>query len=99
MGTNCAPLLANIFLYSYEAEFIQSLLSTGRKQLAFRFNLSINNPKFENFLGQMYPDELEMKEPIESNTSASYNLDLLLLIGGAINFTLSLMTNLKIWDL
>ena len=24
MGTNCAPLLADIFLYSYEAEFIQS---------------------------------------------------------------------------
>ena len=29
MDTNCAPLLADIFLYSYEAEFIQSLLSTG----------------------------------------------------------------------
>jgi hypothetical protein len=22
MGTNCAPLLANLFLYSYEAEFV-----------------------------------------------------------------------------
>ena len=64
MGTNCAPLLADIFLYSHEAEFIQSLLSTGRKQLASRFNftyryiddvLSINNPEFENYLGQMYP--------------------------------------------
>ena len=32
MGTNCAPLLADIFLYSYEAEFIQSLLSKGNKQ-------------------------------------------------------------------
>ena len=29
MGTNCVPLLADIFLYSYEAEFILSLLSTG----------------------------------------------------------------------
>ena len=66
MGTNCAPLLADIFLYYYEAEFIQSLLSTGRKQLASRFNstyryiddvLSINNPEFENYLGQMYPVE------------------------------------------
>ena len=37
MGTNCAPLLADIFLYSYEAEFIQSLLSTGRKRLASQF--------------------------------------------------------------
>ena len=38
MGTNCAPLLADIFLYSYEADFIQSLLSTGNKKLASQFN-------------------------------------------------------------
>ena len=89
MGTNCAPLLADIFLYSYEAEYIQSLLSTGRKRLASQFNstyrniddvLSINNPDFENYLGQMYPPELEIKDTTESNTSASY-LDLLLSIG------------------
>ena len=24
MGTNCAPLLADLFLYSYEAQFVQS---------------------------------------------------------------------------
>ena len=89
MGTNCAPFLADIFLYSYEAEFIQSLLSTGRKQLASRFNftyryiddvLSINSPEFENYLGQMCPVELEIKDLTESNTSGSY-LDLLLSIG------------------
>ena len=89
MGTNCVPLLADIFLYSYEAEFIQSLLSTWRKQLVSRFNftyryidgiLSINNPEFENYLGQMYPVELEIKDTTESNTSASY-LDLCLSIG------------------
>ena len=89
IGTNCAPLLADIFLYSYEAEFIQSLLSTGRKQLASRFNftyryiddvLFINNPEFENYLGPMYPVELGIKDTTESNTSASY-LNLLLSIG------------------
>ena len=89
MGTNYSPLPADIFLYSYEAEFIQSLLSSGRKQLASRFNftyryidgvLSINIPEFENYLGQMYPVELEIKDATESNTSASY-LDLLLSIG------------------
>ena len=32
MGTNFAPLLADIFLYSYEADFIQALLSTLKKQ-------------------------------------------------------------------
>ena len=26
MGVNCAPLLANLFLYSYEAEFLRTLL-------------------------------------------------------------------------
>ena len=89
MGTDCVPLLADIFLYPYEAECIQSLLLTGRKQLASRFNftyryiddvLSINNPEFENYLGQMYPVELEIKGTTERNPSASY-LDLLLSIG------------------
>ena len=41
--------------------------------------LSINNPDFENYRGQMYPAELEIKDTTESNTSASY-LDLLLSI-------------------
>ena len=89
VGTNCAPLLADILLYSYEADFIQSLLSTGKKHLASRFNLtyryiddvlSINNPEFENYLGQMYPAKLEIKDTTESTTSASY-LDLLPSIG------------------
>ena len=34
--------------------------------------LSINNPDFENYLGHMYPAELEIKDTTESNTSASY---------------------------
>ena len=82
MGTNCAPLLADIFLYSYEAEFIQSLLSTGKKKISSQFNFTyryIDNPDFENYLGQMYLAELEIKDTTESNTSASY-LDLLLSI-------------------
>ena len=39
MGTNCARLFANIFQYSYEAAFTQSLISTEKKQLASPFNL------------------------------------------------------------
>ena len=41
--------------------------------------LSINNPDFDNDLGQMYPAELEIKDMTKSNTSASY-LDLILWI-------------------
>ena len=77
MGTNCALLLADIFLCSYESKFIQSLLSTRKKKLATQFNLiyryiddvlSINNHDFENYLGQMYPAELEIIDTTESNT-------------------------------
>ena len=32
MGTNCAPLLADIFLYSYEAGFIQTLIKSSKRQ-------------------------------------------------------------------
>ena len=86
MGTNFAPLLADIFLNPYEAEFIQFLLSVWKKLLASQLNftyryivdvLSINNPDFENYLGQIYPAELEIKDTTKSITSASY-LDLLL---------------------
>lgn len=31
METNCAPLLANLFLYYYEAEFIQMLQDTRKE--------------------------------------------------------------------
>ncbi|KAK3083072.1 hypothetical protein FSP39_013191 [Pinctada imbricata] len=86
MGTNCAPLLADIFLYSYEAEFIQSLVSEGKRYLASEYNftyryiddvLSINNPKFADYLSSIYPSELEVKETTETNNSASY-LDIML---------------------
>ena len=71
MGTNCAPLPADIFLYSYEAEFIQFLLSAGKNKLASQFNftyryiddiLSINNPDFDNYPGQMFPAEYFLVE-------------------------------------
>lgn len=33
MGTNCAPLSADLFLYSYVAEFIQKLVQRRTKNL------------------------------------------------------------------
>ena len=55
MGTNCAPLLADLFLYSYEDYFIQSLPQGKEKKssqsLGFTFCyiddiLLLNNSKF-----------------------------------------------------
>ena len=39
MGTYCAPLLADIFLYSYEAELIPTLIKSGKHHLAKSFHL------------------------------------------------------------
>jgi hypothetical protein len=38
MGTNCAPLLADLFLYSYESEFLQKLVKDKKIDEARAFN-------------------------------------------------------------
>ena len=38
MGTNCAPLLADLFLYSYKNEFLDQLIKEGKRKLARKFN-------------------------------------------------------------
>jgi len=40
MGINCAPLLADLFLYSYEGNFIQRLLRKNEKKLTRSFNFT-----------------------------------------------------------
>ena len=84
MGTNCAPLLADVFLYSYETDFIQGLLKNNEKKPARSFNftfrhiddvLSLNNSRFGDFIDRIYPIELETKDTTDTDKSASY-LDL-----------------------
>ena len=38
MGTNCAPLLADLFLYSYESEFLQKLVKDKKIHEVKAFN-------------------------------------------------------------
>ena len=82
MGTNCAPLLSDLFLYSNEAEFIQKLLHERKKALVvtltstFRYIndvLSINNNQFHSYVNSIYPNELEIKDNTKCPTSASYS--------------------------
>ena len=40
IGTNCAPFLADLFLCSYENEFLDKLIKEGKRKLATKFNLS-----------------------------------------------------------
>ena len=81
MGSNCAPLLPDLFLYSYDAEFVQSFLQAGKKHLAQQFNftyryiddvLSLKNTNFAKYVEFIYPRELEIKETTETAATSSY---------------------------
>ena len=81
MGPNCAPLLADLFLYSYEAGFIQNILKSCNKKLAKQCNLafryiddvlSLNNCRFSDSIDLIYPYELHIKDTTDSMNSASY---------------------------
>ena len=83
-GTNCVSLLAYLFLYSCEADFIQGPLKKNEAKLARSFTftfryiddvLSINNCKCGDFVDRLYPNELEIKHTTDTVRSASY-LDL-----------------------
>ena len=84
MGTNCALRFADLFLYSYEADFIQGVLKKNKKKLARSFNLTFcyidvvlsrNNSMFGDFVDRIFPIELEIKDTTDTYKSAS-NLDL-----------------------
>ena len=40
MGTNCAPLLADLFFYPYENELSDKFIKEGKRKLARKFSLS-----------------------------------------------------------
>jgi hypothetical protein len=81
MGATCAPLLADLFLYSYESGFLQKLVKDERIHEARAFNftyryiddvLSINNSRFAECLPLIYPPELEVKGATYIASSASF---------------------------
>ena len=86
MGRYCAPLLVDLFLYSYETELIQGFLRNNKTKLDISLNfthryidaaLSLNNATLNEHLDQIYSSELEIKETTDSTKSASF-LDLFL---------------------
>ena len=85
MDTNCAPLLADLFLYSYENEFLDKLIKEGKRKLARKFNLSdcytddlifFNNKRFKESISYIYAKECTTSETTDS-TSVAFYLDLL----------------------
>ena len=78
---DCAQLLADLHLYSYEADLIQGLMKAGKTLLTQQFNfiyrykdvLSLNNSKFAEFFEFIYPRVTEIKETFEMLASSSYS--------------------------
>ena len=103
MGTNCAPLLADIFLYSYEAEFIQSLLSAGKKRLASQFNFTYTSTTFCPLITQTLRIISVRCIPLSLRSKTRRRATLLLPTwicscqsAGTVNFALPLTTNVTI---
>ena len=95
MGTNCAPLLADLFLYSYENEFLDNMIRSGHRRLARSFNLCyryiddlivFNNKTFLDYLKEIYPSQLTVEKANKSDHLTDY-LDLTFIIdsGGKLS--------------
>ena len=92
MGTNCAPLVADLFLFCYERDFMMSLSDDKQADVIDAFNttsrylddiLNINNVYFDNMVSQIYPSELQLNKANASDTEAAF-LDLHLSISNDI---------------
>ena len=81
MGTNCAPLVADLFLFCYERDFMKNLSSDNQADVIKAFNLTsrylddllnIDNPYFEGMDNQIYPPELQLNKANTSDTEAPF---------------------------
>ena len=84
MGTNCAPLVADLFLFCYERDFMTSLSDVKQAEIIEAFKstsrylddlLNIDNPYFEGMVNRIYPPELQLNKANTADTEAPF-LDL-----------------------
>ena len=106
MGTNCAPLIADLFLYCYEGDFKSDLHKSKRFDLIDMFNdtsqylddiLTIDNPEFEKHIPDIYPAELQLNKANTSDKETSF-LDLNMKVIGTDIHTSVYVTNAMISD-
>ena len=94
MGTHCAPLAEDLFLFCYNRDFMLSLSDDNQTDIIEAFNstsrylddlLNIDNPYFEQMVGQICLTELQLNKANSSDTEAPF-LDLNLSITDGIVF-------------
>ena len=80
MGTNCAPLIADLFLYCYERDFMSNLLKSKRFDLIDKFNdtsrylddiFTIDNPALTEHIPEIYPREIQLNKANTSDKETS----------------------------
>ena len=68
MGTNCAPLVAELFSFCYERDFMLSLSEDNQSGVIEAFNstsrylddlFNIDNNFFDSMVNRIYPSELQ----------------------------------------
>ena len=88
MGTNCAPLVADLFLFCYERDLMKSHSRENQADIIEAFNstsrylddlLNIDNIYFDQMVDQIYPTELHLNRTNSSDTETPF-LDLNLCI-------------------
>ena len=71
MSTNCAPLVADLFLFCYERDFMLSLSDGNHLEVIEAFNstsrhlddlLNIDNNFFDSMVNNIYSSELQSKK-------------------------------------
>ena len=80
MGTNSEPLLADLFLHTFEYDFVvktmkQDITKAIQFSNTFRYIddlFSANNVDFGNYISAIYPSELELKDASTSSTEVCY---------------------------
>ena len=84
MGTNCAPLVADLSLFCYERDFMMSLSVENQSEIIEAFSstsrylddlLNIDNTHFDGVISQIYTSELQLNKAYFSDTEAAF-LDL-----------------------
>ena len=81
MGTNCAPLVADLFLFCYERDFMKSLSRENQADIIEAFNstsrylddlLNIDNIYFDQMVDRIYLTELQLNRANSSDTEAPF---------------------------
>ena len=85
MGSNSAPLVADLFSFCYERDFMLSLSEDNQSDVIEDFSstsrylddlLNIDNNFFDSMVNRIYPSELQLNKANVSDTEASF-LDLI----------------------